>query len=167
MLKKLTIFVALVVFVVMIAKVPVARGKSSSDLLKEGLLGAGAGSVGGLASGAKGGDVVGRETAQGAARDCRRGGGARGGIRRRGACRHRRPRFHQHYPELAVAGRAAGGHERRFASRDPQGGRGQDAGHGLRLPEHHQTAAHRAPAFAQHRQRAGPHPPLSRVHGDR
>ena len=57
MLKKLTIFVALVVFVVMIAKVPVARGKSSSDLLKEGLLGAGAGSVGGLASGAKGGDV--------------------------------------------------------------------------------------------------------------
>jgi len=31
--------------------------KSSSDLLKEGLLGAGAGAVGGAASGAKGGDV--------------------------------------------------------------------------------------------------------------
>ena len=34
-----------------------AAGKSSSDLLKEGLLGAGSGAVGGLASGAKGGDV--------------------------------------------------------------------------------------------------------------
>jgi hypothetical protein len=31
--------------------------KTSSDLLKEGLLGAGSGAVGGLASGAKGGDV--------------------------------------------------------------------------------------------------------------
>ena len=34
-----------------------AAGKSSSDILKEGVLGAGAGAVGGLASGAKGGDV--------------------------------------------------------------------------------------------------------------
>lgn len=34
-----------------------ARKKSSADLLKEGLLGAGAGAIGGLASGAKGGDV--------------------------------------------------------------------------------------------------------------
>ena len=33
------------------------RRKSSGDLLKEGLLGAGSGAVGGLASGAKGGDV--------------------------------------------------------------------------------------------------------------
>lgn len=35
----------------------VANSKSSSDLLKEGLLGAGAGAVGGAASGAKGGDL--------------------------------------------------------------------------------------------------------------
>lgn len=34
-----------------------AGQKSSSDLLKQGLLGAGAGAVGGAASGAKGGDV--------------------------------------------------------------------------------------------------------------
>ena len=34
-----------------------AAGKSSSDLLREGLLGAGSGAVGGLASGGKGGDV--------------------------------------------------------------------------------------------------------------
>jgi hypothetical protein len=34
-----------------------AAQKNSSDLIKEGLLGAGAGAVGGLASGAKGGDV--------------------------------------------------------------------------------------------------------------
>ena len=34
-----------------------AGGKTSSDILKEGLLGAGSGAVGGLASGAKGGDV--------------------------------------------------------------------------------------------------------------
>lgn len=34
-----------------------ARKKDSSDILREGLLGAGAGAVGGLASGAKGGDV--------------------------------------------------------------------------------------------------------------
>ena len=34
-----------------------AAGKSSGDLLKEGLLGAGSGVVGGLASGGKGGDV--------------------------------------------------------------------------------------------------------------
>ncbi|MGB2599124.1 MAG: hypothetical protein WBB86_04310 [Candidatus Omnitrophota bacterium] len=34
-----------------------AAGKSSSDLLREGLLGAGAGAVGGAASGAKGGDI--------------------------------------------------------------------------------------------------------------
>ncbi len=34
-----------------------AEGKSSSDLLKEGLLGAGSGAIGGLASGAKGGDI--------------------------------------------------------------------------------------------------------------
>ncbi|MFH1309563.1 MAG: hypothetical protein ABIH85_02650 [Candidatus Omnitrophota bacterium] len=34
-----------------------SAGKSSSDLLKEGLLGAGAGAIGGAASGAKGGNV--------------------------------------------------------------------------------------------------------------
>ncbi|UCD55057.1 MAG: hypothetical protein JSV93_05990 [Candidatus Omnitrophota bacterium] len=34
-----------------------AEKKSSSDIMKEGLLGAGAGAVGGLASGAEGGDV--------------------------------------------------------------------------------------------------------------
>ena len=34
-----------------------ARRKTSADILKEGLLGAGSGALGGLASGAKGGDV--------------------------------------------------------------------------------------------------------------
>ena len=57
MLRKLTIVITLVIFMVAGTKIPTASGKSSSDLLKEGLLGAGAGSVGGLASGAKGGDV--------------------------------------------------------------------------------------------------------------
>jgi hypothetical protein len=37
--------------------VPCMAEKSSSDILKQGLLGAGAGAVGGLASGGKGGDV--------------------------------------------------------------------------------------------------------------
>ncbi|MFH1799210.1 MAG: hypothetical protein ABH844_07745 [Candidatus Omnitrophota bacterium] len=51
-----------VIVVVCVVAVPVgdsfaAQQKSSSNLLKEGLLGAGAGAVGGAASGAKGGDV--------------------------------------------------------------------------------------------------------------
>ena len=45
------------VIVVCASSLSYAAGKSSSDLLKEGLLGAGSGAVGGLASGAKGGDV--------------------------------------------------------------------------------------------------------------
>ena len=57
MIKNLIIIIALALFLITSAKIPIAQSKSSSDLLKEGLLGAGAGSVGGLASGTKGGDV--------------------------------------------------------------------------------------------------------------
>jgi len=56
MLKKIIAVMVLGVFVVMSAQTCLAA-KSSSDLLKEGLLGAGAGAVGGAASGAKGGDI--------------------------------------------------------------------------------------------------------------
>ncbi|RKY41711.1 MAG: hypothetical protein DRP85_05345 [Candidatus Makaraimicrobium thalassicum] len=57
---KVRLLVCLVVIAVMVA-VPLEQSfagrKSSSDLLRTGLLGAGAGAVGGAASGAKGGDV--------------------------------------------------------------------------------------------------------------
>ena len=55
-MKKLYITLLILTFVLTSSFV-YAAGKSSSDLLKEGLLGAGAGAVGGLASGAGGGDV--------------------------------------------------------------------------------------------------------------
>ena len=51
---------ALTTMFLVIAVSPVsyaAEKKSSSDILKEGVLGAGAGALGGLASGAKGGDL--------------------------------------------------------------------------------------------------------------
>lgn len=54
------VFVSLVVVAVILFSLPVSNGfaaSRASDLLKEGLLGAGAGAVGGAASGAKGGDV--------------------------------------------------------------------------------------------------------------
>jgi len=54
-MKKALILVVLGLF--LIASSVSYAAKTSSDLLKEGLLGAGAGAVGGLASGAKGGDV--------------------------------------------------------------------------------------------------------------
>lgn len=47
----------LIAIIVVAATFSFAQQKRSSDILKEGLLGAGAGAVGGLASGAKGGDV--------------------------------------------------------------------------------------------------------------
>lgn len=51
-------FLAITLAVMFFAAVSSAfAAKDSSDLLKEGLLGAGSGAVGGLASGAKGGDV--------------------------------------------------------------------------------------------------------------
>ncbi|MBN1353557.1 MAG: hypothetical protein JW994_02665 [Candidatus Omnitrophica bacterium] len=52
-----TIAILLIAAFVMTSNFGYAEKKSSSDLLKEGLLGAGAGAVGGLASGGKGGDV--------------------------------------------------------------------------------------------------------------
>ena len=58
-MKRICVIALMVVFLALAVN-PFAyagRGKSSSDLLKEGLLGAGSGAVGGLASGAKGGDV--------------------------------------------------------------------------------------------------------------
>jgi hypothetical protein len=54
---KKVFIVALILAVVFAGSFSYARRKSSSDLLKEGLLGAGSGAVGGLASGGKGGDV--------------------------------------------------------------------------------------------------------------
>ncbi|MFH1836634.1 MAG: hypothetical protein ABH862_00785 [Candidatus Omnitrophota bacterium] len=57
-MKKGLIICVVVIFIMTL--VPVAEvfaASSSSDLLREGLLGAGAGAVGGAASGAKGGDV--------------------------------------------------------------------------------------------------------------
>jgi len=56
MKKEIFIF-SLVIIFLMISAVSHAKSKSSSDLLREGLLGAGSGAVGGLASGAAGGDV--------------------------------------------------------------------------------------------------------------
>ena len=55
-MKKAYITIPILAFV-LVSSFSYAAGKSSGDLLKEGLLGAGAGAVGGLASGAKGGDV--------------------------------------------------------------------------------------------------------------
>ncbi|MCQ9206651.1 MAG: hypothetical protein NG740_02060 [Omnitrophica bacterium] len=55
-MKTACIFVV-ISMVVFVSSFSYAAGKSSSDLLKEGLLGAGSGAIGGLASGAKGGDV--------------------------------------------------------------------------------------------------------------
>ncbi|MFH1837828.1 MAG: hypothetical protein ABH862_06940 [Candidatus Omnitrophota bacterium] len=46
-----------VVISALLLSMPCYAQKSSSDILKEGLLGAGAGAVGGAASGAKGGDL--------------------------------------------------------------------------------------------------------------
>jgi hypothetical protein len=55
---KSILIIALISIFVLTSSISYAAGrKSSSDLLREGLLGAGAGAVGGLASGAKGGDV--------------------------------------------------------------------------------------------------------------
>ena len=51
---------ACVLIMALVVSFPLATSyaaKSSSDLLREGLLGAGAGAVGGAASGAKGGDI--------------------------------------------------------------------------------------------------------------
>ena len=55
-MKKICIMLLILAFVLG-SSFSYARSKTSSDLLKEGLLGAGSGAVGGLASGAKGGDV--------------------------------------------------------------------------------------------------------------
>lgn len=55
-MKKITVCLLVAVFFAMTA-LSYAGSKSSSDLLKQGLLGAGAGAVGGAASGAKGKDV--------------------------------------------------------------------------------------------------------------
>jgi len=54
---KKSLIIILIATFVLTSSLGYAAGKTSSDLLKEGLLGAGAGAVGGLASGAKGGDV--------------------------------------------------------------------------------------------------------------
>lgn len=56
-MKKTFLVICILAIFVAVSTVSFAAGKSSSDLLKEGLLGAGSGAVGGLASGAKGGDV--------------------------------------------------------------------------------------------------------------
>lgn len=56
MKRLMLVLMILVIFAVM-SSVSYAAGKTSSDLLREGLLGAGSGAVGGLASGGKGGDV--------------------------------------------------------------------------------------------------------------
>lgn len=56
-MKKILIVILIATFVLTSSLCYAAGKKSSSDLLKEGLLGAGAGAVGGLASGAKGGDI--------------------------------------------------------------------------------------------------------------
>ncbi|MFH1552057.1 MAG: hypothetical protein ABID83_00240, partial [Candidatus Omnitrophota bacterium] len=57
---KIKVLVTFIIIIIMVA-LPLdgsfAAQKSSSDLLKQGLLGAGAGAVGGAASGAKGGDI--------------------------------------------------------------------------------------------------------------
>ena len=56
-MKKILIVILIATFMLTGSISCAAARKTSSDLLKEGLLGAGAGAVGGLASGAKGGDV--------------------------------------------------------------------------------------------------------------
>ena len=56
-MRKVLIITAIAIFVLVSSFSYAARKKSAGDLLREGLLGAGAGVVGGLASGAKGGDV--------------------------------------------------------------------------------------------------------------
>ena len=57
MARKITVCLVLAVFAVSFMAVPAMAASSSSDILKQGLLGAGAGAVGGAASGAKGGDL--------------------------------------------------------------------------------------------------------------
>ena len=54
---RFVICVIIAVFIVTTLTISGFAASSSSDLLKKGLLGAGAGAVGGAASGAKGGDV--------------------------------------------------------------------------------------------------------------
>lgn len=54
---KLIIYLIIIALLVAMPLHESFAGKSSSDLLREGLLGAGAGAVGGAASGAKGGDI--------------------------------------------------------------------------------------------------------------
>ena len=56
---KVLLCVVIVVFMIFVSLSDsfAQRRKSSSDLLREGLLGAGAGAIGGAASGAKGGDL--------------------------------------------------------------------------------------------------------------
>lgn len=56
-MKNVLIVMFIAVFVMTSVFAYAAEKKSSSDLLKAGVLGAGAGAVGGLASGGKGGDV--------------------------------------------------------------------------------------------------------------
>ncbi len=56
-MRRILIVILIATFVLTSSICYAAEKKTSSDLLKEGLLGAGAGAVGGLASGAKGGDV--------------------------------------------------------------------------------------------------------------
>ena len=56
-MRMLTCFVIIVLMVAAPLGESFAGSNSSSDLLRQGLLGAGAGAVGGAASGAKGGDV--------------------------------------------------------------------------------------------------------------
>ncbi|MBL7157969.1 MAG: hypothetical protein ISS91_00440 [Candidatus Omnitrophica bacterium] len=56
-MRKVTSILLITILVFSLATISYARGKSSSDILKEGLLGGGAGAIGGLASGAKGGNV--------------------------------------------------------------------------------------------------------------
>ena len=56
-MKKLMFVLMILAIFVAVTSVSHAAGKTSSDLLREGLLGAGSGAVGGLASGGKGGDV--------------------------------------------------------------------------------------------------------------
>ncbi len=57
MLKKMASIFFISAMIIMVADTSFAASNSSSDLIKQGLLGAGAGAVGGAASGAKGGDI--------------------------------------------------------------------------------------------------------------
>lgn len=56
-MRRILIIIFIATFVLTSSICYAAEKKGSSSILKEGLLGAGAGAVGGLASGAKGGDV--------------------------------------------------------------------------------------------------------------